>query len=176
MRLKNGSRSEIAASVAMVFKNRQDRVVWRSEPVRLTTFENDRTPHVGTLLPMTKTGDPNEASFHVPPSEWRSDRYGEIELTDAVAATSEDLHDAGHLATFLMNRPNAEVKAAFARDPSLIRVRDASGATPTLLAFADGDPELVDFMIARGGDPRAKTTGGRDATFFAAVSDDVRSL
>lgn len=162
-----------AIDVALVVRSSSTRrEIFRTPSETVSTFHNRRVPYVGPLEPFCDSTRLASFEFTIPNRIWTAD----AELVPTVTkcepvADDRDLHDFGNLNKFMIWSTADQAEAAFRKDPSLFKVRNAEGANVAMIAAAQSAPEVVDFMLANGVDAHARTTGGHDLLYCALMSD-----
>jgi ankyrin repeat protein len=107
-------------------------------------------------------------TFIVPSHLWTTDSELDVIVVDSKGITDEhDLHDFGNLISFMLWHREADVEAAFLKDPSLFKTHDSVGTNVALVAAGQGTPALVDFMLKHG--VNAHELGGEDADLLCCA-------
>lgn len=173
VRFKNETPKEIGSVTLRLVGHDRGRRSFQSPPATLRTFVNVGVAHRGSLLP----GEKSEfdrlgiVAFELPEADLRRAGGGMgVELVSATGFRRVDLHDPGHLYSYLHNMRRPEILAQFRRDPSLLKVRNAQGLDTTLMAFAACDPEVIKYVLAHGGSAKARTDRGATIMHMAAMN------
>lgn len=166
--MKNETPRELAA-VSVCIVSHSPRGDWRGEPIRLTNFDNADVPSQAGLLPLSKSLE-KRFDASMPNTKWTRDSWHELVLVEAEEFVNPDLHNLGHLFTRMINGNSASVIALLKKDSSLLKLRAASGLTTTLAAFAATDGSTMRWILAHGGDARARTVKGSTAMHLAAIN------
>lgn len=169
VRFKNETPLELASMTVQVRDVEDGHVAWKSLPVTLKHFVNISVPHAGSILPWNKTEFVGGIDISMPSRRWNTHSDLQMRLLKVTTFTNPDLHDAGHLYTFMVNSIGAETIAQFKKDPSLMKVRNSYGVTPTLMAFGGAETNAIRYLLAHGGSIKEKAHGFT-AMHFAAIS------
>lgn len=176
LRFKNESPKEIGSVTVRLVEFEGTRRAYESKPVTIRSFVNVGVAHRGSLLPWEKSEFDGMVGFDVPESGLRTTGGATLEVVSATGFRRADLHDAGHLASYLRNMRRPEILAQFKRDPSLLKVRNAQSLTTTLMAFGSCDPEVIKYVLAHGGNAKDRTDRGATIMHMAAMNGYVGVL
>ena len=169
LRLKNETREEIAEVGVRLRVDIRGTTVYRSPVFLIRRFNNHTLPHVGSILPYTKTSGRETFTVDYPGRYWTTASADTVEIVSVKAfAGKQNLHDTGHLFTWMANTPDVEIIQRLGLEPGLVRVKDALGVDTTLIAFAASGPAVAKYVLNHGGNPKARTTGGSTIAHFAA--------
>lgn len=151
--------------------------VFRSSPVSITSFRSECYPHVGSILPMSKTMMEANARFKRPTKFWTTADHAAVRIKSAKVWTGRGVpNTVGRLFTKMCVTQNAEMFKLFNRTPSLLKVKNEFNFTPILIAFAAADKEMIEFLQRKGLNPRQKSTRGHSGLFIAAAGNNVGNV
>lgn len=168
--LKNETPHELASVSVQLIIELSGKRAYVSPPKRLTKFANLSVSHTGSLLPLNKTEMVRGISFDVPARLWRTDSHRYLRVVGAEGFTNPNLHDPGHLYNFLVNGKDEDQILVLQKDPSLLRVKNAEGLTPLLMAFATCGPKMIRYLTTHGASPKEQTKRGATIMHMAALN------
>lgn len=146
------------------------KVLVLSPKITLRNFVGTVFPHVSSILPY----DMNlNRTFRVEFENkyWTTDSGDDLELIGINVYKNPDLHDPGHLFTYMLTHPAKEMIAKFKADPTLLRVTNSHRYTTFLVALTVGSLEVIKYVEAHGGKWTEKTSDGSMPIHFAAVNE-----
>ncbi len=147
--------------------------VYQSRPVAITYFDNVSCPHSGSILPMNRTFPSRPVSFEYPSRFWRTDSEDYIEIASVRVFTAhQDLHDAGHLFTWIGSHSSTDAIAMYKAHPELLHVHNDRNMTAFMMEFAVGDVQTIKYMAAHGCSWSDKSKGGTTILHMAALHDE----
>jgi ankyrin repeat protein len=167
---KNETNFEIGSiTVREVFLSGKERI-YESPPVTISKFSNMSVPYVGTLLSKNKTWDNKDVLFEVPSKYARMYTARTTEILRATTFRLPNLHNAGHLYAKLQFTSPVDMIVLLKKDPSLMKVKEPAGLTPTLMAFGSSDLAVIQYMVDHGGSVKDVTKGGSTIMHLAAIN------
>ncbi|HVT13837.1 MAG TPA: ankyrin repeat domain-containing protein [Fimbriimonadaceae bacterium] len=169
---KNETRQEVAEIDVRLRVEIEGQTVYKSRPIAITQFNNLSYPHSGSLLPMNRTFPAGPLWFEYPGRFWRVDSQDYIDIVAIrVYTAKQDLHDAGHLLTWLGGHNSTEAIAIYKAHPELLHVHNNRNMTAFMIEFAVGDVPTIKYMAAHGCSWSDKSTGGTTILHMAALHD-----
>lgn len=169
---KNETLNEIAEIDIHLRVEVGGRTVFTSKPVAIREFDNMSYPHSGSLLPGSKSFWSHELDFEHPSQYWRTDTRDYLEIVGVHLYTAgQDLHDAGHLLTWLGGHSSQDAIAMYKAHPELLHVHNSRNLTAFMMEFAVGDIPTIKYMAAHGCSWNDKSTGGSTIVHLACLHD-----
>lgn len=151
-------------------------LVYKSDPLTVDRFINDRFPSSGTFLPGNWTPS-QQVAFTYPSEDWRTDTIDYVEVVSMKAFTgAQDLHQWSHLYTMIAKAKPGQAIAEFKAHPDLLNVVANNGATQLMMAAVAGDLATFRYLKSCGLSLANKTNDGETLVHLAARNQDVRVL
>ena len=177
VRFKNETREEIAEVGVRLRIDIGGTAVYRSPVFRIRRFNNQTLPHLGSILPFTKTSGQETFTVDYPGRFWTTASADRVEIVSVKAFVGkQNLRDTGHLFTWMANTPDAKIIERLRLEPRLVRVHDALGVDTTLIAFAASGSTVAKHVLEHGGNPKARTIGGSTIAHIAAFHTSPANL
>lgn len=150
----------------------EGKTIYRSKPVAITSFENVSYPHSGSLLPENRSYPSAIVSYEYPNEYWNTASSDHLEIVSVrIYTPNQDLHDPGHLLTWLGGHSSKDAIAMFKAHPELMHVRNARNLTAFIMEFAVGDIPTIKYMAAHGCSWSDQSVGGTTILHMASLHD-----
>ncbi len=171
VRFKNETRSEVAEIDVRLRVREGSRTTYLSPVFPLRTFDNTGVAHRGSLLPFNKSGGREGFTTDYPGRRWNTGSMDAIEVVAIkVYDGPQDLHDIGHLFTWMANTSDDAIIRRFQREPGLLKITGPTKLNTTLVSFAVSGTTVQKYVLARGGNLLSQTQGGSTVAHLAAFN------